>query len=77
MTAAGSLEGAANNRKINALGNSGDLLGNKNVTSVSDGASFRANDSGLLNPAGKGKTMLDDAVGDLMKRKPNVRHVGV
>lgn len=77
MTAAGSLEGAANNRKINALGNSGDVLGNKNVTSVSDVASFRANDSGLLNPAAKGKTMLDDAVGDLMKRKPNVPHVGV
>ena len=77
MTAAGSLEGAANKQKTNALGNSGDLLGNKNVTSVSEGASFRANDSGLLNPAAKGKTMLDDAVGDLMKRKPNVPHVGV
>ena len=77
MTAAGSLEGAANKRKTNALGNSGDVLGNKNVTSVSDEASFRANDSGLLNPAAKGKTMLDDAAGDLMKRKPNVPHVGV
>ena len=77
MTAAGSLEGASNNRKINALGNSGDVLGNKNVTSASEGASFKADDNGLLNPAAKGKSMLDDAVGDLMKRKPNVPHVGV
>ena len=77
MTAAGSLEGAANKPKTNALGDSGDLLSNKNVTSVSDGLSFRADDNGLLNPAAKGKTMLDDAVGDLMKRKPNVPHVGV
>lgn len=77
MTAAGSLEDIGKSPKTNALGDSGDVLGNKNVTSVSDGASFRADDSGLLNPAAKGKTMIDDAVGDLMKRKPNVPHVGV
>lgn len=77
MNAAGSLEGNANKQKTNALGGDGSLKGNTNVTSVSDGASFRADDNGLLNPAAKGKTMLDDAVGDLMKRKPNVPHVGV
>lgn len=76
MTAAGSLDGKGNALKTKALDDSKSLLSNKNVTSISDGASFRADDNGLLNPNSYGKTMLDDAVGDLMRRKPNVPHIG-
>ena len=57
----------------NTLGNSTSLVDNKNITEVADNLSHKTDANGLLNPnATNGKTMLDDAVGDLMKRKPNI-----
>lgn len=67
------------NKSLNnsGLANSKPLVDNKLITDVADGMAHRTNDQGLLNPAAKGKTMLDDAVGDLMKKKPVIPHVGV
>ena len=60
------------------LSNPTPTLDNKNVTQVAEGLSQRTNPNGLLNPSTtSGHTMLDDAVGVLNKRKPNVPHVGV
>ena len=57
----------------NTLGNSTLLVDNKNITEVADNLSQKTDANGLLNPnATNGKTMLDDAVGGLMKRKPNI-----
>ena len=57
----------------NTLGNSTSLVDNKNITEVADNLSQKTDANGLFNPnATNGKTMLDDAVGDLMKRKPNI-----
>lgn len=60
------------------LSDSTPLADNKNVTSVAEGLSHRTASNGMLNPSTtSGHTLLDDAVGDLNKRKPNVPHVGV
>lgn len=60
------------------LANPTPTLDNKNVTQVAEGLSQRTNPNGLLNPSTtSGHTLLDDAVGNLNKRKPNVPHVGV
>lgn len=66
-----------NSLNNSTLGENKPTLGNKNVTNITEGLSHKVGDTGYLNPASSGKTMLDDAVGDLMKRKPNVPHVGV
>ena len=75
------LEGAKtqNNSK---LANSTPTLDNKNVTDISKGLSHKADANGLLNPNASnnqlaGGTMLDEAVGNLNKKKPNVPHLGV
>lgn len=75
------LEGAKtqNNSK---LANPTPTLDNKNVTDVSTGLSHKADANGLLNPNASnnqltGGTMLDEAVGNLNKKKPNVPHLGV
>lgn len=57
-------------------------LDNKNVTDISNGLSHKADANGLLNPNASnnqlaGGTMLDEAVGNLNKKKPNVPHLGV
>ena len=75
------LEGAKlqNNSK---LANSTPTLDNKNVTDISTGLSHKADANGLLNPNASnnqlaGNTMLDEAVGNLNKKKPKVPHLGV
>ena len=71
------LEGtkALNNSKLD---NQIPTLDNRNVTDVAVGKSYKTNLSGLLNPAtSSGHTLLDDAVGELNKKKPKVPHVGV
>ena len=75
------LEGAKtqNNSK---LANPTPTLDNKNVTDISNGLSHKADANGLLNPNASnnqltGGTMLDEAVGNLNKKKPNVPHLGV
>lgn len=60
------------------LDNSTPTLDNRNVTDVAVGKSYKTNPNGLLNPATtSGHTLLDDAVGDLNKKKPSVPHVAV
>ena len=64
------------------LANSIPTLDNKNVTDISTGLSHKADANGLLNPNASnnqlaGGTMLDEAVGNLKKKKPNVPHLGV
>ena len=75
------LEGAKtqNNSK---LANPTPTLDNKNVTDISTGLSHKADANGLLNPNASnnqlaGGTMLDEAVGNLNKKKPKVPHLGV
>ena len=75
------LEGAKlqNNSK---LANSTPTLDNKNVTDISTGLSHKADANGLLNPNASnnqlaGNTMLDEAVGNLNKKKPKVPNLGV
>lgn len=75
------LEGAKtqNNSK---LANPTPTLDNKNVTDISNGLSHKADANGLLNPNASnnqlaGGTMLDEAVGNLNKKKPKVPHLGV
>ena len=75
------LEGAKlqNNSK---LANSTPTLDNKNVTDISTGLSHKADANGLLNPNASnnqlaGNTMLDEAVGNLNKKKPKVPHLVV
>lgn len=75
------LEGvkSQNNSK---LANPTPTLDNKNVTDISNGLSHKADANGLLNPNASnnqlaGGTMLDEAVGNLNKKKPNVPHLGV
>ena len=71
------LEGAKA-QKTSGLGNPTPTLDNKNVTQIAEGASYKTNPSGYINPSTtSGHTMLDDAVGVLNKKKPNVPHVGV
>ena len=64
------------------LANSTHTLDNKNVTDISTGLSHKADANGLLNPNASnnqlaGGTMLDEAVGNLNKKKPKVPHLGV
>lgn len=75
------LEGtkSQNNSK---LANSTPTLDNKNVTDISTGLSHKSDANGLLNPNASnnqlaGNTMLDEAVGNLNKKKPKVPHLGV
>lgn len=71
------LEGAKG-VKTNDLTNSKPTLDNTNVSQIAEGLSYKTNPSGFINPSTtSGHTMLDDAVGELNKRKPNVPHVGV
>lgn len=64
------------------LASSTPTLNNKNVTDISNGLSHKADANGLLNPNASnnqlvGGTMLDEAVGNLNKKKPKVPHLGV
>lgn len=64
------------------LANPTPTLDNKNVTDISTGLSHKADANGLLNPNASnnqltGGTMLDEAVGNLNKKKPKVTHLGV
>ena len=64
------------------LANPTPTLDNKNVTDISAGLSHKADANGLLNPNASnnqlaGGTMLDEAVGNLNKKKPKVPHLGV
>lgn len=75
------LEGAKS-QGSSKLENSTPTLDNKNVTDISTGLSHKADANGLLNPNASnnqltGGTMLDEAVGNLNKKKPNVPHLGV
>lgn len=75
------LEGAKS-RGSSKLANPTPTLDNKNVTDISTGLSHKADANGLLNPNASnnqlaGGTMLDEAVGNLNKKKPNVPHLGV
>lgn len=75
------LEGAKS-QGSSKLANPTPTLDNKNVTDISTGLSHKADANGLLNPNASnnqlaGGTMLDEAVGNLNKKKPNVPHLGV
>ena len=75
------LEGAKS-RNSSKLANPTPTLDNKNVTDISTGLSHKADANGLLNPNASnnqlaGGTMLDEAVGNLNKKKPKVPHLGV
>lgn len=75
------LEGAKS-QSSSKLANPTPTLDNKNVTDISNGLSHKADANGLLNPNASnnqlaGGTMLDEAVGNLNKKKPNVPHLGV
>ena len=64
------------------LANSTPTLDNKNVTDISTGLSHKADANGLFNPNASnnqlaGNTMLDEAVGNLNKKKPKIPHLGV
>lgn len=64
------------------LANPTPTLDNKNVTDISKGLSHKADANGLLNPNASnnqlsGGTMLDEAVGNLNKKKPKIPHLGV
>ena len=75
------LEGAKS-QGSSKLANPTPTLDNKNVTDISNGLSHKADANGLLNPNASnnqlaGGTMLDEAVGNLNKKKPKVPHLGV
>lgn len=75
------LEGAKA-QNSSKLANPTPTLDNKNVTDISNGLSHKADANGLLNPNASnnqlaGGTMLDEAVGNLNKKKPKVPHLGV
>lgn len=75
------LEGAKS-QNSSKLANPTPTLDNKNVTDISTGLSHKADANGLLNPNASnnqltGGTMLDEAVGNLNKKKPKVPHLGV
>lgn len=75
------LEGAKS-QGSSKLVNPTPTLDNKNVTDISTGLSHKADANGLLNPNASnnqlaGSTMLDEAVGNLNKKKPKVPHLGV
>lgn len=75
------LEGAKS-QGSSKLASSTPTLDNKNVTDISNGLSHKADANGLLNPNASnnqlvGGTMLDEAAGNLNKKKPKVPHLGV
>lgn len=75
------LEGAKA-QNSSKLANPTPTLDNKNVTDISTGLSHKTDANGLLNPNASnnqlaGGTMLDEAVGNLNKKKPKVPHLGV
>ena len=75
------LEGAKS-QGSSKLANPTPTLDNKNVTDISAGLSHKADANGLLNPNASnnqlaGGTMLDEAVGNLNKKKPKIPHLGV
>lgn len=72
----------AKSQSSRKLANPTPTLDNKNVTDISTGLSHKADANGLLNPNASnnqlaGGTMLDEAVGNLNKKKPKVPHLGV
>ncbi len=72
----------AKSQNNSKLANPTPTLDNKNVTDISNGLSHKADANGLLNPNASnnqlaGGTMLDEAVGNLNKKKPKVPHLGV
>lgn len=73
------LEGAKS-QNSSKLANSTPTLDNKNITVISTGLSHKSDANGLLNPNASnnqlaGGTMLDEAVGNLNKKKPKVPHL--
>ena len=75
------LEGAKS-QGSSKLANPTPTLDNRNVTDISNGLSHKADANGLLNPNASnnqlaGGTMLDEAVGNLNRKKPKVPHLGV
>lgn len=78
----GSEPKGAKSQSNSKLANPTPTLDNKNVTDISNGLSHKADANGLLNPNAAnnrlaGGTMLDEAVGNLNKKKPKVPHLGV
>lgn len=78
----GSELGGTKSQSNSKLANPHPTLDNKNVTDISTGLSHKADANGLLNPNASnnqlaGGTMLDEAVGNLNKKKPKVPHLGV
>ena len=78
----GSELNGAKSQNNSKLANPAPPLDNKNVTDISEGLSHKADANGLLNPNASnnqlaGGTMLDEAVGNLNKKKPKVPHLGV
>lgn len=64
------------------LANQTPTIDNRNVTDISKGLSHKADANGLLNPNASnnqlsGGTMLDEAVGNLNRKKPKITHLGV
>ena len=73
---------AAKAQSSSKLANQTPTLDNKNVTDISKGLSHKTDANGLLNPNASnnqlgGGTMLDEAVGNLNKKRPQVPHLGV
>lgn len=59
--------------KTNGLNNSKTVLDTQNITSVAEDLTHKTNTQGVISPvSGNGGSLLDNAVGDLMKRKPNI-----
>lgn len=57
----------------NTLSDSKPLVDTQNITQVAENLSHKTDANGLINPnSGNGGTLLDNAVGDLMKKKPNI-----
>lgn len=78
----GSEPKGAKSQSISKLTNPTPTLDNRNVTDISNGLSHKADANGLLNPNASnnqlaGATMLDEAVGNLNRKKPKVPHLGV
>lgn len=59
--------------KTNGLNNSKTMLDTQYIKSITQGLSHKTNTQGLIDlVSGNGGSLLDNAVGDLMKRKPNI-----
>lgn len=73
MNVVGSFEGIGKAKSTSKLGESKPLVDTQNITSVAENLHHKTNSQGLISPAsGNGGTLLDNAVGDLMKRKPSI-----